>query len=90
MPTRVLFRRDSDVVISEAEIRRRLSGVLGETEITISLTLDENEDPVEAVAEIPINTETSHVPRLFKAFRAMGWSDIGNMRPPCWRGPSST
>lgn len=57
--------------------------VLGETGITISLTLGEDGSPVEAEVGIPVSNVTQ-VAGIFSAFRSMGWrprpgTDLENM-----------
>ena len=47
--------------------------ILGGTDIIISLTLDESGNPIKATADFPRLGDTSHVVRLFKSFRSMGW-----------------
>lgn len=47
--------------------------VLGETGITLSLVLDDNGHPMDAMATIPFDARIVHVTRLCKIFRAMGW-----------------
>ena len=57
--------------------------VLGETGITIWLTLGENGSPVEAEVDIPVSN-VRQVAGIFSAFRSVGWkpppgTDIENL-----------
>lgn len=73
MSAHVSFRSRSSIQIPEAEIRQRLSHILTDTDIAISLTTDQSENPVEAEVEIPMGTNTRYIVLLFNTFWDMGW-----------------